>query len=280
MGLYRPSAPLQVLAAVKGHPFARDAFFAQFDAMQGVSVTAVEHPAAEHFFDPAALGPYQVLLLYDMPGIEFAPGGPIFHAPSERLKQAWGRLLTSGKGIVALHHAIAGWPAWGDAYADILGGRFLYLPGTVRGQQMPDSGYRHEVSYEAMRESSDHPVLEGIPDRFAVRDELYLAPVFDAEVTPLLSADHVFTADRFYSAARAVRDGEMHSNRGWTHPAGSRLIAWAKAAGRCPLVYLQCGDGPEAYANPHLRRILENALRWVAGAPARAWAAGAPTSAP
>lgn len=280
MGLYRPGAPLQVLAAVKGHPYARDAFFAQFDSMQGVSVTAVEHPAAEHFVDPAMLDPYHVLLLYDMPGIEFAPGGPIFHPPPERLKASWNRLLQSGKGIVAMHHAIAGWPAWGDSYADILGGRFLYLPGRVHGRDIPDSGYRHDVDYEAVRESSDHPVLEGVPDRFALKDELYLSTVFETAVTPLLSADHVFSAEGFYSAARAVRDGERNSNREWAHPPGSRLIAWAKAAGRCPLVYLQCGDGPSAYGNPHLRRILENALRWVASAPARAWAAGAQAQAP
>jgi len=28
-------------------------------------------------------------------------------------------------------------------------------------------------------------------------------------------------------------------------------------------VYLQPGDGESAYANPHYRRLLENAIRWV-----------------
>ena len=30
------------------------------------------------------------------------------------------------------------------------------------------------------------------------------------------------------------------------------------------LVYLQPGDGPSAYDNPDYRRLVENALRWVA----------------
>ncbi len=29
------------------------------------------------------------------------------------------------------------------------------------------------------------------------------------------------------------------------------------------LVYLQPGDGPSAYENPHHRRLFENAIRWV-----------------
>jgi hypothetical protein len=29
-------------------------------------------------------------------------------------------------------------------------------------------------------------------------------------------------------------------------------------------VYIACGDGPTAYENPSLRRLIGNALRWVA----------------
>jgi type 1 glutamine amidotransferase len=31
------------------------------------------------------------------------------------------------------------------------------------------------------------------------------------------------------------------------------------------LAYLQPGDGAAAYDNPHYRRLVENAMRWVAG---------------
>jgi hypothetical protein len=35
-----------------------------------------------------------------------------------------------------------------------------------------------------------------------------------------------------------------------------------------PLVYLQFGDDPKTYANPHVRRMLANALAFIAGEPA------------
>jgi hypothetical protein len=56
----------------------------------------------------------------------------------------------------------------------------------------------------------------------------------------------------------------MNSRDGWHHPPGSNLIAWSKRALASPLVYLQPGDGPSVFQNLHYRRLLENAVRWVA----------------
>ena len=107
-----------------------------------------------------------------------------------------------------------------------------------------------------------HPVTAGLPPCFPLCDELYLAPVWGA-VTPLLRADHAFVRDNFYSAAQAVA-GRMFSNTGWDHRPESDLIAWEKPVGAGRLVYLQPGDGPAAYANQNLRRLLANALAHVA----------------
>jgi hypothetical protein len=102
-------APIRVLAAVRGHPFDRTALAALFDGMEGISVTFVDQPAAGLLMRPE---------------------------------------LADDFGVVALHHALAGWPAWPD-YAGWLGGTFLYRAGTLRGEVRPDSGYRHEVAYSA-----------------------------------------------------------------------------------------------------------------------------------
>ena len=91
--------------------------------------------------------------------------------------------------------------------------------------------------------------------------------MFEDDVTPLLRADVPFTRDRFYSAAAAVA-GRMHDNTGWDPPPGSNLIGWTRRARRSPVVYLQPGDGRDAYDNPHVRNLIEDAIRWVA-APAR-----------
>jgi type 1 glutamine amidotransferase len=56
----------------------------------------------------------------------------------------------------------------------------------------------------------------------------------------------------------------MFSNDGWSHPPGSNLIGWTRTWGNSRIVYLQCGDDAVAYANPWLRRLVQNAIAWVA----------------
>jgi hypothetical protein len=59
---------------------------------------------------------------------------------------------------------------------------------------------------------------------------------------------------------------------GWSHPPASPLLGWVKTAGPSPIAYLQPGHGPTAYANPNVRRLLANAIRWVASPAAHEWA--------
>ena len=70
-------------------------------------------------------------------------------------------------------------------------------------------------------------------------------------------------ASSFFSADLAIR-GRRNANDGWSHPPGSNLIAWTRRHGSSPIVYIACGDDPTAYANPGFRRLVENAIRWVA----------------
>ncbi|HEU4430086.1 MAG TPA: ThuA domain-containing protein, partial [Myxococcota bacterium] len=170
-------------------------------------------------------------------------------------------LLASGKGIVFLHHAIAGWPAWPE-YGDWTGARFLYAPGTARGRNYPDSGYRHDVKHFVKPVDPKHPIAAGIEAGYEISDELYLCPVFEELVTPLMRSSHAFVPESFYSAAAAIA-GKMFSNEGWTHPAGSNLAAWAQRIGRSQTATILGGDGPAAYENPGYRRLVENAIRWV-----------------
>lgn len=261
MPLIRYGAPLQCLVAVRGHPFDRTAFDAMFHAMDGVAATMVDQPAAALLMNPEAMKSFDALLLYDMPGLDFTRGPPEIVPPEPWLREGLQALLTAGKGVVALHHALAGWPDWAD-YGDWLGGRFLYAPSSVRGEQRLDSGYRHDMTYEA-EIIGPHPVTQGLPPRFSITDELYLAEIFEADVTPLLRSSARFTREDFFSAALAVQ-GRMRDRTGWEHPPGSNLIGWAKQALNSRLVYLQPGDGATAYENPHYRRLVENAIRWVA----------------
>ena len=160
-----------------------------------------------------------------------------------------------------MHHALAGWADWPD-WHEWLGGQFHYQP----GHHGPDSGYRHDVEYEA-EVLAEHPVTRGLPESFSVTDELYLCPIDETRVTPLIRAEgFAMERDNFYSAANAVA-GAMFSREGWEHPAGSNCVAWRGTAINAPLIYLQFGDGPETYANPHVRQLLSNALNHTCGDP-------------
>jgi type 1 glutamine amidotransferase len=257
----RYGADFEILVVTKGHPFERDAFFAIFDSYPDIAWSAVEQPAAQLFFTPEHAQPYDAYVLYDMPGIEFTAAGPRFHDPSPTYRSGFLELLEAGHGFVFLHHAIAGWPTWPE-YAEILGGRFHYAPGDFTGQSYPDSGYRHGVKHRVSSVAEGHPVLEGLDEGFEIEDELYLLPIAESDLTPLLRSDYDFVAANFYSAGLAVT-GKMFSRDGWSHPPGSDWIAWSHRYRNSPIVYIACGDGPTAYANAGLRRLIGNAIRWV-----------------
>lgn len=252
----------RLLVLSGGHPYEEAPFDELLASLEGWEVTHLVHPEAEKRVAHGAAGNADALLFYDMGGYTFADGQVITRPPSAAYRRAIVEHFARGRGAVAMHHALAGWAQWPE-WSEMLGGRFLYQPGEVRGAPKPDSGYRQEVEYEA-RVVAHHPVTHGLPESFPVRDELYLAQVFEDEVEPLIRSSHTFTRDNFHSAALAV-SGSLYSNESWQHEAGSNLVAWAKKVGDAPLVYLQFGDGPDTYANPHVRRALANALAFAAG---------------
>ena len=158
-----------ILLVTKGHPFEREPFFQVFDDMDGVDWTHVEQPAAQALFTTKQAAAYDAYVMYDMPGIRFnGDRAPDFLEPDSEYQANFLDLIESGHGFVFLHHAVAGWPAWKE-YAEIVGGRFLYMPGSLRGRQYPDSGYRHGVEHN-VSVAAKHPVTEGIPASFSITD--------------------------------------------------------------------------------------------------------------
>jgi hypothetical protein len=245
-----------------GHPFDAPSFDEMLQALDGVTCTHVPWPAAEQVFAPGGLEDTDVLVLYDLPGIEFRRGElPVLHEPSPIVVDGWHQLLDDGVPVVALHHNLAGWPAWPE-YADIVGGRYHYVPGRLHGEMWPDSGYRHDVHQRLTVVARGHPVCDGLPDTFELTDETYLCPVFEDAVTPLIVSDAPKHDDEFFGTVLALT-GTRGSRQGWSHPPCSKLAAWTHTVGRSTVVYLQPGDGPGAFGNPHYRRLLGNAIRWA-----------------
>ena len=115
-------------------------------------------------------------------------------------------------------------------------------------------------------------MTQGIEDGFAIQDELYLAPVFEEDVVPLLRSDWDFNYRNFFSAVEVVDNGRMYSRGDWTHPPTSNLIAWAKNYRNSPIVYIEPGDVPTSYNNPNYRKLVGNAVSWVTSDDAASWA--------
>ena len=242
-----------------GHPYEEAPFAELIGSLGDWEVTHLVHPEGGEADAVEAIGAADALLFYDMAGYSFGEGKVTMRPPSPAFRDALTARFAAGKGAVAMHHALAGWGLWPE-WHDWLGGQFHYQPGS----HGPDSGYRHDVAYEA-RIIADHPVTRGLPASFPVTDELYLCPIDERAFTPLVRAEgFAFTRDNFYSAANAVA-GAMFSREGWEHPQGSNCIAWESRTCPAPLIYLQFGDGPATYTNAHVRQMLAQALDYTSG---------------
>lgn len=246
-----------------GHPYEAEPFAELLASLGDWEITHLVHPEGGEADAAAAIAAADALLFYDMAGYSFGEGTVTMRPPSPAFREAVTARFASGRGAVAMHHALAGWALWPE-WHEWLGGIFHYQPGA----HGPDSGYRHDITYEA-RIVADHPVTRGLRAGFPVTDELYLCPIDESALTPLVRAGgFAFTADNFYSAAQAVA-GAMFSNQGWEHPPGSNCVAWESRACPAPLVYLQFGDGPATYANAHVRQMLGQALDYTSGGTTR-----------
>lgn len=258
----------RLLAVTGGHRYDRVAFTAMLDDACGVlgwEYDHVEHPDVT--LGPMMAAVYGALLLHDLPGLRLARGAePEPFGPSAGQRLAIAELLDAGVGVVATHHALAGWPAW-DGWAGVLGGRFLYAPGTLRGRELPPSGYRFG-SYRVAPFGS-HPITEGV-EPFDLTDELYLCPVFEREITPILATGADTSPDSMIDTYREVTAGEQVPAPRQT---GSPFVGWVHAAGRSPIVYLLPGHTAQTMTHPLYRRLVTNALGWVASPAAHAWAA-------
>ncbi len=261
----------KILIITGGHPFESDSFFEVFDSFENVDWFHEKHPEAEKFLNPEKCHDIDAILFYDIPGVELRRNSvpPVVCSdPTPEYKKNFEDLLESGQGLVFLHHAIAGWPTW-ERYADVIGGRFHYKPGSLHGTEFPDSGYCFDATQEIEVVDADHPICSGVPESFSITDEAYLCPIFEESVTPILRSHFNFEdSSNFYSAALAMQ-GEMNSNESWTHPKGSSLVAWVRWEKSSPIAYIQLGDGPSAYMDSNFRKLLNNAIDWVSSEEAK-----------
>ena len=264
--------PLRLLVLTGGHRVDLDALLDMVEDLardRGWLWAHAAQPGAQRWLTPEHAGAWDAVLLHDLPGLSLRRGKPPApRGPSPEVARDLSALLRRGIGLVATHHALAGWPAW-DGWADALGGRFHYAPGTLHGRAWPSSGTRI-TTYTARLVAPDHPVCAGLED-FALTDELYCCPVLTDRVVPLLRHDADTSPSAYVSTYEHVLVGADAAPDCAGHPPASDLVAWATTAGASPVVYVQPGDSGTTFGVPGYRTLIGNAVDWVScrtGAPA------------
>jgi hypothetical protein len=257
--------PLRVTWITGGHSYDEVAFDALIHGFDNIKSSLIKWPEAGELFSEAGieelLASTDVLALYDLPGITFQRGStPVFFEPTPEIIEGWQTIVRRGLPILAMHHAIASWPTW-PFFAELVKGRFHYTPGELRGVAYCDSGYSMYKKQTFTVVALEHPICEGLPKEFSLTDETYLCPIFADEVTPLITTDASQDDSSYLSALAAVRREEQS---GWNHPNGCALVAWTHTCENSSVVYLQPGDGPEAFANVVYRQLTKNAITWLA----------------
>lgn len=147
-------------------------------------------------------------------------------------KQAYLQLLRKGKAMVFLHHALVSYQNWDD-FQQIIGGKYYTKETLVNGSRVKSS-YQHDVIIPVKIENPPHAVTKGLQD-FEIYDEVYGNFLTQPGIRPLLST---------------------------THPASSKYIAWINPFGRSEVLFIQLGHGPEAFGNPHYRKLLRQGIEW------------------
>jgi type 1 glutamine amidotransferase len=218
---------LALLVITGGHDFERPQFSALFDSFEGMAWREAQHPNANDSYAPEPAESYDVLVLYDLN-----------QQITAEQQAALLAMLWRGKGLVVLHHALADYQAWDD-WMEVVGGRFFLAPAERDGKTTPASTWRHGVDIPVHVVDPKHPVTRGLSD-FTIHDEVYGGYEVLPRAHPLLTTNH---------------------------PESSPTLAWTNLYGNSRVVTIQLGHDHFAYENPDYRRLVSQAIRWVARRP-------------
>jgi type 1 glutamine amidotransferase len=220
-----PSKILRILVVTGGHEYKTDPFNRMLESLdKNFSFQIVEFPGAFNMFLPENRDNYDVVVFYHM-----------WQSITPEQARALSECIGEGKPLVALHHSICAFDDWPE-YFKIIGGKYFHKKTTVNGKEYAACSYIHDLHFKAVIEPGKHPVTRGLKD-FELFDETYKGYYVEEGVTPLITTNE---------------------------PSSNNLIGWAKTYGKARVVTLQSGHDSPTFDNPAFRKLLSQAIRWVA----------------
>lgn len=215
---------IRVAVVTGGHGFEEAPFLAMFEGHEDIEYTHVRLQDQSEIFEDISEWPYDVMVLFNMT-----------QKISDKRRANFLELLDKGIGVVALHHAIAAFWEWPE-FRKIVGARY-YLKETVEnGVTHARSQYSHDEDIKIHVEDADHRVTAGLSD-FEVNDETYKGYTLEPDNHILLTTDH---------------------------PKSQKEIGWARTYRNARVCFFQMGHGPGIYSDDSYRRLVVQAIRWVA----------------
>jgi type 1 glutamine amidotransferase len=214
---------LRVLLVTGGQGYDKAAFRAMWQSISALTIYEQHYPEAEQEYQPEHIQHYDALVFFDFKQTMSA-------AAQKNLQAA----IAGGKGALFLHHAFHNYEDWPE-YANIVGGAYIQEPTQIDGKSYGPFIYGHDKQIPVHIADPNHPITQGMSD-FTLIDEFYGNTYISPTVTPLLTT---------------------------TYPESMPIIGWAHSYGQGRVVYLQPGDTPSTYENPHYRQLIRRTLRWI-----------------
>ncbi len=150
---------------------------------------------------------------------------------SDKRQNNFKQLIGQGIGLIAMHHNLAAFQGFAE-YKNIIGGKFFLQ---AEGGQ-PQGEYKHGVDMKVQIADKNHPITQGLED-FTINDETY-KKVWHAEDNHILLTTEEPTSDS--------------------------ALAWTRTYGKGKVFAIALGHDGMAYANPNFRKLVAQAIQWVA----------------
>jgi len=215
---------IKTLVITGGHDFERASFFRMFDDFPDIEYHEIIQPAANQAYASPMIDSVDVLIFYDM-----------VQKISDEQKKAFITLLEKGKSMLFLHHSLVSYQDW-DEFTNIIGGKYYLNEEDAGDPDQPQSNYKHDVDLQISILNKNHPVTRDISD-FEIHDEVYGKYMVLPGVYPLLTTNH---------------------------PESGEIIGWINHYRRASIIYIQSGHDHAAYENENYRKLIGQAIRWLA----------------